>query len=205
MAGFRDIFKDSKRRVREARRQYDARIRTRLEAKRAAEAANRGRWPGAEPMAYSVGTAVFETGSRKRRVKGPDGAPRDETVFQTISEALNANHGYLEEQRRTDKILDDAAKAEYEAALAHDEQLNDSAVRVFTAHGGHRATKFSRRLYRAWLAAQPHGKKDTMEDPLRDQRTQRRQAEEAEAEERAAVLGGRTKKGRRRKWPMSRR
>jgi len=204
MAGFRDIFKDSKRRVQEARRQYDARIRARVEAKRAAEAANRERQSGADPMAYSVGTAVFETGSRKRRVKGPDGAPRDETVFQTVSEAMTANHGYHEEQRRTDKILDEAAKAEYETALAHDEQLNDSAVRVFTAHGGHRATKFSRRLYRAWLAAQPH-EKGTMEDPLWEQHKRRKQAEEAEAEERAAVLGGRTKKGRRRRWTTFRR
>lgn len=197
MAGFRDIFKDSKRRVREARRQYDARIRARLEAKRAAEAANWGRQPGADPMAYSVGTAMFET-ARKRRAMGPDGSPRDETGFQTISEAMNANHAYHEEQRRLDQALDIAAANEYKDALAHDEQLNDSAVRVFTAHGGHRATKFSRRLYRAWLAAQPHGKAEEAEAEMK-----------TGAEDRAAVFGGRTKKkkrekGRRRKWPTFR-
>lgn len=196
MGGFRDIFIDSTRRVRRARAMYAKRLGRPREAEVEAARLNAAAGPG-ERQRFAWADRVFTVGV-KRVSRFRDGKVVEVEEPQTMEQTVRANKEYFNQQEKYSAKLDDAARDEYLMALRADRELNDSAVGIFQANGGHRRNKFTRRLYRAWLAAQPR-ERGTMEDPLWEQHARRRERMEAEAEvdDRAAVFGGRVARRKR--------
>lgn len=143
--------------------------------------ANAQAGPG-EPKRFAWADRVFTAGvQRVNRYRDGEWLEVDEP--QTVEQTLRANKTYLDHQQKYADQLDQAARDEYLMAMKEDKELNDSAVGILQASGGHRRNKFTRRLYRAWLAAQS-SRLDAGEGPVGP-------------DDRAAVFGGRAARTRR--------
>jgi len=150
--GMSNIFEQSARRRRNAKRRYEAGWKAKEDARRAADAFNRSSG-GKGPQKFAFGHETFTTPAVTKY--NPATGRREPTgLYMSPSAALRANEEFFRVREAEGKARDEAVEKEYVTAASQDEALNREALHLFAQGAGHRRNKFVRRLYRQWLSTQ---------------------------------------------------